>query len=99
MLFLIYRTDKPHSEDVRATSRQEHYAFMDAHAHKVVLGGGILAQDGVAIDGSIILLEASSRDEVEAFLERDPFTSVGLSEQVVVKQFRLAYLDHEKASR
>ncbi len=81
MLYLRLCLDKPHSQSLRDEHRPGHRAYLASAADKIVQAGPLLAEDGSMV-GSMIILEAGSLREVEAFHEGDPFTSVGLFETV-----------------
>jgi len=45
---------------------------------KIVISGPLFSDDGEKMIGSLFLVEAPDRDEVEAFNRADPFTEAGI---------------------
>ena len=62
-----------HSESIRALWEEGH----------VVLGAGIRDDEG-AITGSLVIVEYPSRDDVDRYLESEPFVSQSVWERVEV---------------
>ena len=88
MLFIIYQRDKPGGQAIREATRDAHLAYLDAHKDKLVLGGALLGEDGKARLGSVLIINAGSRAEAEAFSENEPFRSAGLFDRVEIHHMR-----------
>ena len=54
---------------------------------KIVISGPLVSDDGEKMIGSLFLVEARGRDEVEAFNRADPFTATGIWERVSITGF------------
>lgn len=88
MLFAVTCLDKPGHLQVRLDTRAAHLAFLEAHAGAVKLAGPLLADDGQAMVGSLLVYEAEDRDALDALLAADPYSQAGLFESVVVRPWR-----------
>lgn len=88
MLYIIYQVDRPGGEDVRAATREAHFAYLDAHEDILVLGGAMLAEDGKTRTGSILIVNVANRQEAETFSENEPFRKAGLFERVEINRMR-----------
>lgn len=88
MLYIIYQIDKPDSEEIRARTREDHFAYLDAHEDILVLGGALLGEDGKTRTGSVLVVNVPSRDEAETFSRNEPFRKAGLFERVEINRMR-----------
>ena len=88
MLYIIYQTDKPGGADIRAATRDDHFAYLDAHADILVLGGAMLDEDGKTRTGSVLIVNVPDRAAAEAFSENEPFRKAGLFERVEINRMR-----------
>ena len=88
MLYIIYQIDKPDSEEIRARTREDHFAYLDAHEDILVLGGALLGDDGKTRTGSVLIVNVPSRAEAEAFSRDEPFRKAGLFERVEINRMR-----------
>jgi uncharacterized protein YciI len=88
MLYIIYQTDKPGGEDIRAATRDAHFAYLDAHEDILVLGGAMLGADGKTRTGSVLIVNVEDRAAAEAFSENEPFRKAGLFDRVEINHMR-----------
>jgi uncharacterized protein YciI len=88
MLYIIYQTDKPGGEEIRAATRDDHFAYLDAHENILVLGGAMLADDGRTRTGSVLIVNVEDRAAAEAFSENEPFRKAGLFDRVEITRMR-----------
>lgn len=86
MLFAIICEDKVDSEDLRKATRDDHLGYISNFA--VTLAGPMLSDDGNTMIGSIILLEADSLEDAQAFAASDPYKLAGLFARVSIRPFR-----------
>lgn len=91
MLFVVVKKDKPGHAHVRAEVRPAHVEFLKANAGKVVMGGPLLDADGETMIGSLLVVEAASAAEAEAFLAQDPFAQAGLFASVEVMPWKWTF--------
>ncbi|MDB6143480.1 MAG: hypothetical protein JWP80_2524 [Pseudomonas sp.] len=79
--FAVFATDNPDTEALRQRLRPTHQAHLRApESHRVVvrLGGPTLNDSGAAMNGTLLVIEAASLPEVEAFMQDDPYVQAGL---------------------
>jgi uncharacterized protein YciI len=86
-LYVISWLDKPDSLETRMGAREAHLAYIKAQGDKVKLGGPYLDGEGRMI-GSLIVIEADSLEEAQAFHAKDPYRLAGLFETSAVTPWR-----------
>ena len=88
MLYIIYQLDKPGSKAIRAAQRPAHFKYLEDHEDILVLGGAMLAKDGVTRTGSVLIINVPTREEAERFSANEPFRKAGLFERVDIHRMR-----------
>ena len=88
-LFLLLCTDRPDSRELRAATRPDHLAYLEAHAAVVKLGGPWLDPSDGGPLGSMLVIEAQDLAAAQAFAAADPYAGAGLFAQVTVTPWRL----------
>ena len=88
MLYIIYQLDGPEGAEIRAAQRAAHFAYLDQHTDILVLGGALLADDGVAREGSCLIVNVKNREEAERFSMNEPFGKAGLFKSVEIHRMR-----------
>ncbi len=87
MLFVIFCIDRPDSAEARAATMQAHIDYLATGPIKIVMSGPLTSDDGNAVIGSLYLLEADSRAEVEEFRKNDPLVAADIWQTVEVRAF------------
>jgi uncharacterized protein YciI len=87
MLFVIFCIDRPGAEDKRKQAIQRHVEYLATNPIKVVMSGPLVSDDGARAIGSLFVVEAASRTEVEAFQRADPLYNAGVWGTVEVRAF------------
>ncbi len=90
MLFAMYALDDPNAGAGRQKAQAAHGAHLKAaneYGVTIVMGGPLMADDGKAAVGSLILLEAPDRGAAEAFNKADPFAKDSVWKMVEIKRF------------
>ena len=85
--FILICRDKPGALDLRMATREAHLAWVAGNLATVVRAGPLL-DDAGGMAGSLVILEAGSRGEVEAFTAADPYAKAGLFESVEILNWR-----------
>jgi uncharacterized protein YciI len=88
MHFAVFATDRAGMGEVRARERPRHRLYLrdpDPHRVRVLLGGPTLDAAGEAMNGTLLVVEAASLAEVEAFLADDPYAQAALFARVEVR--------------
>jgi uncharacterized protein YciI len=96
MPFVIDATDKPEAEALRASTRAEHLAYLEANVSRLLAAGAKLRDDGTTAWGSVYLLDTDERAEAEAFIAGDPFSTAGVFAEVAITRWRKAFFDRRK---
>ena len=90
MLFALHALDRPDALPKRLANYDAHKAFLSdtsPYGIKIVISGPLTADDGTTMIGSLFLIEAPGRGEVEAFNRADPFAAAGIWEKVTITGF------------
>lgn len=82
MYFIVYAKDKPGHTEMRMNNRPDHVAWLKSSS--VPVAGPLLADDNETMIGSMLIVEADSRADVEALLPNDPYAIAGLFDSVEV---------------
>src|SRR3954451_15478350 len=87
MYFAITAIDRAGATDVRTKTRPAHREYLHTPHPGVTyrLGGPLLAPDGAATIGSLIVIEAQDLATAERFSTGDPFRKAGLFAEVSVR--------------
>jgi uncharacterized protein len=88
MLWIIYAEDKDGGEPIREATRAAHFAYLDAHAAEVVMGGALLADEGPKRLGSCLIVNLPDRAAAEAWSRNEPFRQAGLFKSVKITRMR-----------
>ncbi len=86
--FAVFAIDHPGSLALRQRLRLRHQAHLrESEAHRVVvrLGGPTLDEASAAMNGTLLVIEAGSLPEVEAFIRDDPYVRAGLFASIQIR--------------
>lgn len=86
MVWVVHCLDGPGTAQRRAAARPAHSARLRDGTVTPVLYGPLVDTDGVSPIGSLIVVEAPSRDVVERFFAGDPFVSDGVWSDIHIHQ-------------
>ncbi len=89
MLFAVHCLDKPGHAHVRAANRDAHLANLKALGDTLKAAGPLLSDDGTQMVGSLLLIDADSRDAVQAICAADPYAQAGLFETTIIRPYKL----------
>ncbi|HEY9281447.1 MAG TPA: YciI family protein [Eoetvoesiella sp.] len=89
MLYIIYQEDRDDgAAAIRAEVKPAHLKYLAQHERNLVLGGAMLAEDGVKRTGSVLILNVGSYAEAEKFSLNEPFRKAGLFKDVRISRMR-----------
>lgn len=88
MLYILYNEDRPDGLAIREATREAHLAYLERHKDKLVLGGGLLSEDGKTRLGSVFILNVPDRGAAEAFSADEPFRKAGLFRTTKITRMR-----------
>ena len=90
MLFAIHAIDRTGALPTRLANYDAHKAFLSDTSRfgvKIVMSGPLVSDDGQTMIGSLFLIEAQGRGDVEAFNQADPFAAAGIWDRVTITGF------------
>lgn len=87
MNWIVYCTDKPGALGLREANTPKHRAYLESRPIALVTSGPLMDDAGENKIGSFFLVEAQTREEVEAFNRNDPFFALGLWDEVRIHRF------------
>lgn len=94
--YVLYAKDKPGSLERRLEYYPAHRAFLETRNEvedvSVVMSGPLQTDDGTTMIGSLLLIEAPSREAVERFIAEDPFTHAGIWADVHISRFHRRHM-------
>jgi uncharacterized protein YciI len=85
MIYALICTDKPDSLAIRKANRPEHLAYLESLGDTLVLAGPFTEPDGETMNGSLVVVEASSLDAARKIAAGDPFAKAGLFAHVDIR--------------
>jgi uncharacterized protein YciI len=85
MLYALICTDNPNSLELRLANRPDHVAYLKSLGQTLVLAGPFTKDDGETMTGSLIVVEAPSREAAKRIADGDPFAKAGLFEAVEIR--------------
>jgi uncharacterized protein YciI len=88
MHFILDCTDRVDAPGLRQATRPPHLEWIAELGSKLVLAGPLLDEAGVPT-GSLLVIEAKDRAEVEAIAAADPYAKAGLFQSVVITPIRI----------
>jgi uncharacterized protein YciI len=89
VLYIIFQEDdEAKSATIRAKVKPDHFAYLDQHKDKLVLGGATLAEDGKLRTGSVLILNVPNLAAAEEFSRNEPFRKAGLFRRVTITRMR-----------
>lgn len=87
MLWVIHCLDGPDTAELRAATRPAHSARLRTADLCPVLYGPLVPDDGDGAIGSLLVVEAPTRQAVADFVAQDPFTVSGVWDSVSIHAF------------
>lgn len=78
MIYVFRLLDKPGASALRDAVRPAHKAYLGQVAERIAFAGPLVADDGVAMVGSLLAIDFDSREAAMAWLADEPFTRAGL---------------------
>ena len=88
MLWAICCVDNANTAALRETHMRPHRSYLDDQSSVLVLAGATLTDDGKEATGSLFVINADTRAEVEAFSASDPFTRAGIFRRITITRMR-----------
>lgn len=83
MKYMVYTRDKDGALDVRLANRTAHLDFLRGTGEVKVISAGPWLEGEIAV-GSLLVVEASSVEAVQAWNKKDPYVLAGLTAKVTI---------------
>jgi uncharacterized protein len=87
MHYVAICLDKPDSHELRLANRIAHLDYLRANSQTIKSCGPFLSDDDAMV-GSMLIIEAENRADVDTVLAQDPYRKVGLFDSVEVRGWR-----------
>jgi uncharacterized protein len=87
MLYAFVLMDRPDGAALRQRVRPEHKAYLAQVAERIAFAGPLTHDDGVAMLGSLLVIDFENRAAAMAWLADEPFTRAGLYAGVSVHAY------------
>ncbi len=85
--YLIYTADRPNSVPLRQDNRNDHIKWLRSDPGVTLhIAGPWLDEDG-EMRGSLLIVEANTKDIVEDWLANDPYRKAGLTASITVQPY------------
>ncbi len=88
MLFVAICIDKADSLELRLSNRAAHLDYLRLNAQSIKTCGPFIAEDGVTMNGSMLIVEAEDLRTAEALLAREPYNVAGLFRSIELRPWR-----------
>jgi len=95
MLFLVRFTDQPNSSGLRKEKLKEHLAWLKEHKSQIPAAGPLRESEDAAPVGGCWVVEAESKEDVDAMIQTDPFCMAGLRGDIEILHWSLAFSNNE----
>jgi uncharacterized protein YciI len=87
MYWVIHCLDKPDRANVRQSVLDAHLAYVGSASLPIALAGPLMGETGQFPSGSLLIVEAEQRSDVEAFARAAPFSAAGIWENIQIDAF------------
>ena len=87
MKWAVHCLDAANVEDRRGAVLQNHLSYVAKRPLPIVLAGPLVTEGGNNSIGSLLIMQAERRSEVEAFVKAAPFATAGIWEQIRIDRF------------
>jgi uncharacterized protein len=87
-IFVFMLFDRADAGGLRQRVRPQHKDYLALVAQRIAFAGPLLADDGVAMRGSLLAIDFETRDAALVWLADEPFTRAGLYARSEVHAFQ-----------
>lgn len=95
MQFIIKAYDGPGMLEKRMEVRPRHLEGMSRMSAHIVCAGGLLDEEG-KMKGSVLILDYPSREDLDSYLENEPYMQEHVWEKVEVERLNVVIVKGEK---
>lgn len=98
MQFIVTAYDGENKLDKRMEVRPRHLESITRVKGKVLCAGGILDDEGTMI-GSMLVMDFDSREDLQGYLDQEPYILEGVWEDVRVENMNVVIFDNQKVGK
>jgi uncharacterized protein len=91
MLYVIHALDKPASGKIRDANRAAHVEYVKSQSVKLLLAGPLLADDNETSIGTLLVVDAPSRQLANDYANNDPYAKASLFKEVHVTAWKKTF--------
>lgn len=96
MAWMIVSEDSPDAARLRADKAlmAAHWAYELSIRDRILAAGSLRSDDGLTPNGSLLIVEAPTREAARALIDADPATQAGLRGTITIRYWNPAILNH-----
>lgn len=96
MAWMIVSEDGPDAARLRGDKAlmAAHWAYELSIRDRILAAGSLRTDDGLTPIGSLLIVEAPSREAARALIDADPATQAGLRGTITIRYWNPAILNH-----
>ena len=98
MQYIITAHDGKNMLEKRLEVRPQHLENIAKAPGKVLCAGGLLDDEG-HMAGSVLIMECASKEDLNAYLESEPYIKAGVWEKVEAEPMNVVILNGEKVGQ
>ncbi len=98
MQFMIKAYDGPGMLEKRMEVRPRHLEGMNRLSTHIICAGGLLDDEG-KMKGSLLVMDFSSRKELDAYLKNEPYVLEKVWEKIEVEPMNVVLVNGQKAGK
>lgn len=87
--FIVIAKDKNNFQEIRLNNREKHLEYIKNIANVNIKIAGPLLGDNKNMKGSMLVIEANNIEEINKFLENDPYNKAGLFQSIEIEEYLL----------
>ena len=88
MQYIIYTEDQDDGLPIRQANRDAHLAWLKSDKVVEVLAAGPWLDDDGTMRGSLLIVEAETKESLLEWTQRDPYAKAHLPKSVMIKPFK-----------
>jgi uncharacterized protein YciI len=96
MPYVIKFIDDEGTLEKRKRVRPVHLEYVISNAHRIIVSGGLFADDGESYNGGLIILDTDDKQEAIDYIENDPFFINAVFTTYTLNRFKKAIFDHKR---
>lgn len=87
--FIVIAKDKNNFQEIRLNNREKHLEYITNITSVNIKIAGPLLGDNKNMKGSMLVIEANNIEEINKFLENDPYNKAGLFQSIEIEEYLL----------